>query len=58
MKLIDGHAMIKRVEELYRKGAVDISYFNIVREAVQMEPAIDGELTKQERMSNEQLQQR
>lgn len=50
MKPIDGHAMIKRIEELYRKGAVDLSYFDIVREAVQMEPAIDGELTKQERI--------
>lgn len=48
MKIIDGHAMIKRVEELYRKGAVDLSYFNIVREAVQMEPALHlDEMTKE-----------
>lgn len=50
MKIIDGHAMIKRVEELYHKGAVDLPYLLIVREAVQMEPAIDGVLTKQERI--------
>ena len=48
MKIIDGHAMIKRVEELYRKGAVDLSYFIIVREAVQMEPALHlDEMTKE-----------
>lgn len=42
MKIIDGHAMIERVEALQRKGAVDLSYFHIVREAVQMQPAVDA----------------
>lgn len=42
MKLIDGHAMIQRVEALHKRGAVDLSYFNIVKEAVQMEPAVDA----------------
>ena len=40
MKIIDGHAMIARVEALYNKGAVDLSYVLIIREAVQMEPAL------------------
>lgn len=44
MKLIDGHAMIQRVEALHKRGAVDLSYFNIVKEAVQMEPAVDAAL--------------
>ena len=43
MKQIDGHAMIQRVEGLYKMGAVDLSYYNIVKEAVQMEPAVDAE---------------
>lgn len=43
MKPIDGHAMIARVEGLRLKGVVDQGYFNIVREAVQMEPQIDME---------------
>lgn len=43
MKIIDGHAMIARVEALYKKGAVDLAYFLIVREAVQMEPEIRPE---------------
>lgn len=42
MKLIDGHAMIRRVEALYKRGAVDLSYYNIVKEAVQMETAVDA----------------
>ena len=41
MKPIDGHAMIARVEALYRRGAVDMSYYNIVKEAVQMEPTLE-----------------
>ena len=41
MKLIDGHAMLLRVKALQRKGAVDLSYYNIVKESVQMEPAVD-----------------
>lgn len=44
MKRIDGHAMIERVEELYREGKVDMNYFHIVREAVQMEPETDERL--------------
>lgn len=57
MKPIDGHAMIKRVEELYRKGAVDLSYFNIVREAVQMEPTlhIEGVAEKEVMMDDIRL---
>lgn len=42
MKIIDGHALIARVEELYKRGSVDLSYFNIVREAVQMQPEVDA----------------
>lgn len=42
MKLIDGHAMIQRVEALHKRGTVDLSYYNIVKEAVQMEPAVDA----------------
>lgn len=42
MKLIDGHAMIQRVKGLYKMGAVDLSYYNIVKEAVQMETAVDA----------------
>lgn len=38
IKLIDGRAMIARVEELSRRNQVDIGYVNIVREAVQMQP--------------------
>ena len=41
MKLIDGDALIERVHELYAKGAVDLSYYNIVKEAVQMQPKLD-----------------
>ena len=41
MKIIDGHSMIARVEALYERGAVDLSYLLIVREAVQMEPALE-----------------
>jgi hypothetical protein len=39
-KIIDGSAMIQRVRELYEKGKVDLSYYNIVKEAVQMEPSV------------------
>lgn len=42
MKLIDGHAMIQRVEALHKRGTVDLSYYNIVKEAVQMEPSVDA----------------
>lgn len=42
-KIISGDAMIARVKKLYEEGKVDLSYFNIVREAVQMEPAIEAE---------------
>lgn len=42
-KLIDAHAMLRRVIALYEKGAVDLSYYNIVKEAVQMEPAVEAE---------------
>lgn len=43
MKPIDGDAMVARVEALWKNGAVDMNYFHIVREAVQMEPEIDVE---------------
>ena len=39
-KIIDGTAMIQRVKELYESGKVDLPYYNIVKEAVQMEPAL------------------
>lgn len=42
MKQIDGHAMIQRVEALLKAGRVDLNYYNIVREAVQMEPEVDA----------------
>lgn len=42
MKLIDGHAMIQRVEALHKRGTVDLPYYNIVKEAVQMEPSVDA----------------
>lgn len=42
MKQIDGNAMIRRVEALYKRDAVDLSYYNIVKEAVQMETAVDA----------------
>lgn len=42
MKQIDGHAMIARIKQLYEAGKVDFPYYNIVKEAVQMEPTIDA----------------
>lgn len=42
MKLIDGHAMIARVNDAQRRGVVDLSYALIVTEAVQMQPAVDA----------------
>lgn len=42
-KIIDGSAMIQRVRELYEKGKVDLPYYNIVKEAVQMEPALKAQ---------------
>lgn len=36
-KLIDAQAMLERVRKLYERGMVDLSYYNIVKEAVQME---------------------
>ena len=42
MKQIDGHAMIARVKQLYDTGKVDLPYFNIVKESVQMEPPIEA----------------
>ena len=42
MKLIDGHAMIERVNAAQQRGAVDLSYALIVTEAVQMQPAVDA----------------
>lgn len=41
-KLIDGSAMLNRVKTLYDDGHVDLSYYNIVKEAIQMETPIDA----------------
>lgn len=41
-KIINGTAMIQRVKGLYESGKVDLSYYLIVKEAVQMEPAYDA----------------
>lgn len=39
MKLIDGHAMLERLKQLYFAGKIDIGYYNAVKEAVQMQGA-------------------
>ena len=42
MKLIDGHAMIERINELMKRRVVNLTYYDIVKEAVQMQPTIDA----------------
>ena len=37
MKLIDGHAMLKRLKQLYFDKKIDLGYYNAVKEAVQMQ---------------------
>ena len=37
MKIVDGHAMIARVKDLYQRNQVELSYLLIVTEAVQMQ---------------------
>lgn len=41
--LISRSALIRRVGELHEQGRVDLSYYNIVKEAAQMEPDADAE---------------